>query len=144
MTEKYRVISKMLQTGSVFIHVDARVPDVIVPESKRGKPQLILEIGYGMATPIADLVVNDFGFSGGLLFAGEVHEVFVPWFAVYGVHRPLSSKPEGKVWGRDMPESVREKLLQERMRKAPDESGVTKLPVAESNVVSLAAWKRGK
>jgi stringent starvation protein B len=142
MTEKYRVISKMLQTGSVFIHVDARVPDVIVPESKRGKPQLILEIGYGMATPIEDLVVNDFGFSGGLLFAGVVHEVFVPWFAVYAAHRPLSA--EGKTWGRDMPESVREKLLQERMRRVPDESVVTKLPVAESNVVNLAAWKRGK
>ena len=52
----------------MFIHLDPRRPDVLVPKGFMGQPQLVLQVGLNMAIPIPDLKIDEGGISCTLSF----------------------------------------------------------------------------
>ena len=101
--KKEQVANSLLERGSLFVHLDASAPRVLVPDHLR-KPYLILEFGLNMAKPIRDLRLDGEGISGTLSFASSPYRVFVPWAAVYA----LSDNPTfpvgqctGATWPRE-------------------------------------------
>ena len=69
----------------VLLLLDARQPDVVVPENLRTNPNLALEIGYDMPNPIPDLNVGSDGVSATLSFHATSFRCWLPWAAVHGV-----------------------------------------------------------
>lgn len=70
---------------SVFIHLDPRSQDVVVPPWLKHEPHLVLQIGTDMLIPIPDLDVNDAGFSATLSFARTPYKCIVPWKYVWAI-----------------------------------------------------------
>ncbi len=96
-------VERLLRTGCVFLHIDARIPDVVCPGHLVGKADLVLQVGYNMPNPIPDLHVNEYGVSGTLSFQGRPFECFVPWVAIYGVTPEAGT---GKTFG-DVPAAAK-------------------------------------
>jgi hypothetical protein len=49
---KRDVANQLLRKGSLFIHLDPRVNDVVVPPWLRHQAQLVLQVGLDMPIPI--------------------------------------------------------------------------------------------
>lgn len=79
----------------VWLHLEPRRPGVVVPESLKAQPRLVLQIGLNMPVPIRDLVVDDEGVNGTLSFDRQPFHCTVPWDAVFTV---IGSVGEGGVW----------------------------------------------
>src|SRR6266540_2148784 len=60
---KKDVALALLQGPSLFIHLDPRKPEVVVPSYFKKQPQLVLQVGLNMAIPIPDLKVDNDGVS---------------------------------------------------------------------------------
>jgi hypothetical protein len=144
--DKLKTVRAMLATNrDVYVHVDARLPEVILPEHLTDRPQVVLAIGHNMATPIPDLVVNSFGVSGTLSFDGVGYHVFVPWVALFAALIPTG---RGCVWSEDVPAEVitsmkRAKSGVAEIPRAP-KNRPTCAPGAEAKVISLADYRARK
>src|SRR5262249_4484100 len=68
--DKRLVLEKLLQEGPVLIHLDPRRAGVDVPPSHREGPRLVLRVGHGLTPPILDLVIDEAGVAGTLVFKG--------------------------------------------------------------------------
>ena len=99
---RFEVARKVLETGALFIELDARKPGVIVPPGYQ-IGRLVLSVGYDMPQPIPDLVVNAEGVTGQLLFKGHRFAVRLPWEAVYGFQSPNGDLHR---WAEDVPADV--------------------------------------
>src|SRR5262249_37242356 len=66
--DKRLVLEKLLQEGPVLIHLDPRRAGVDVPPSHREGPRLVLRVGHGLTPPILDLVIDEAGVAGTLVF----------------------------------------------------------------------------
>ncbi|MEZ4339869.1 MAG: hypothetical protein R3B82_24880, partial [Sandaracinaceae bacterium] len=76
---KREVALALLERGSLFVHLDPRVEGVVVPDYLRSQPQLVLQVGLGLAVPIPDLEVDDEGVFGTLSFNRSPFYCRVPW-----------------------------------------------------------------
>ena len=56
--DKHELMLKLLEHGSVFMHLDPRRPGVIVPLHFRTQSQLVLQIGLNFPIPIRDLEID--------------------------------------------------------------------------------------
>jgi len=56
---------------SVFVHIDATVPHVRVPERYSADKHVILQLGYEMEVPVPDLKVNMAGIICTLVFSQQ-------------------------------------------------------------------------
>ena len=92
------------KSATVFVHLDSRRPGVEVPPELRGRAHLVLQIGYGMANPIPDLVLDDNGFTGTLSFHDKPFHCRVPWTSVFAA---VNEEERGAVWFEDVPADVR-------------------------------------
>ncbi len=90
----------LLQRSSVFVHLDPRSDDVIVPAGFKREPRLVLQVGHSMAVPIPDLTVNDDGWSGTLSFRRVPFRCVVPWTSVFAM---VGQDGQGVVWPEDVP-----------------------------------------
>lgn len=81
---KVAAVTRMLASDPVFIYLDPRLPGVEVPDRFRADDSLTLRIGYHLAPPIPDLVVDDKGIRGTLTFNKQPYRVVVPWTATIG------------------------------------------------------------
>ena len=82
---KKEVALALLEESSMFIHLDPRRPDVLVPKGFMGQPQLVLQVGLNMAIPIPDLKVDDHGISCTLSFNRSAFWCRIPWSAIYAL-----------------------------------------------------------
>lgn len=105
----------LLERGSLFVHLDPRREGVIVPDHLRGRPQLVLQFGLGLAVPIRDLHVDDEGISGTLSFNRSPFACFVPWSAAYLL---VNDDEMGVVWRDDLPDELREEVEQAEKKSA--------------------------
>jgi stringent starvation protein B len=75
----------LLKEGWTSLHLDARCPGVIVPESFRGDAHLVLQYGHDLPILIPDLEVDEYGVRATLSFSRAPILTVVPWSAVYAV-----------------------------------------------------------
>lgn len=90
----------LLERSSVFVHLDPRDSDVIVPASFKREPRLVLQIGHNMQVPIPDLAIEDDGWSGTLSFRKVPFRCVVPWTSVFAI---VGQDGRGFVWKDDVP-----------------------------------------
>lgn len=89
----------------MFIHLDPRRPDVLVPRGFMGQPQLVLQVGLNMAIPIPDLKVDEGGISCTLSFNRSPFWCRIPWTAVYAL---VGEDGRGGVWPEDVPPEIQQ------------------------------------
>jgi len=79
----------------VWLHLEPRRSGVVVPESLKAQPRLVLQIGLNMPVPIKDLEVDDQGVRGTLSFDRQPFHCTVPWDAMFVI---VGSRGEGGIW----------------------------------------------
>jgi hypothetical protein len=110
---KRDVANMLLRKGSLFIHLDPRVTDVVVPPWLRHQAQLVLQVGYDMPIPIPDLRVDEAGVMGTLSFSRTPFSCSVPWSAVFAL---VGDEGRGMVWPESMPPEIVAEVEREAMR----------------------------
>jgi hypothetical protein len=102
---KKEVALALLEESSMFIHLDPRRPDVLVPRGFMGQPQLVLQVGLNMAIPIPDLKIDEVGISCTLSFNRSPFWCRIPWTAIYAL---VGEDGRGGVWAEDVPSEIQQ------------------------------------
>jgi stringent starvation protein B len=110
---KRDVANMLLRKGSLFIHLDPRVSDVVVPPWLRHQAQLVLQVGFEMPIPIPDLRVDEDGILGTLSFSRTPFTCKVPWNAVFAL---VGEEGRGMVWPDSMPAEIVAEVEREASR----------------------------
>ena len=97
---KKEQLLKLLDRGSVFVHLDPRRDGVTVPDWFGHKPQLVLQLGRNFAIPIPDLEVDDEGVRCTLSFNRSPFHCTLPWTAVYAL---VAENGEVTMWPSELP-----------------------------------------
>lgn len=100
---KKDVAIALLERASVFVHLDPRGENVVVPPWLKKQPQLVLQIGLNMAVKIPDLEVGEEAVCCTLSFSRRPHYCYVPWGSVYAL---VGEDGRGMVWPEDIPPEV--------------------------------------
>ena len=116
LPDKLQVARYLLRQGSVFVHLDPRDVQVVVPEWYRSEPQLVLQIGLNMPVPIPDLRVDEEGVYGTLSFNRSPFTCHIDWGAVFAL---AGDDGRGMVWPDSMPEEISQEIEREAGRAAP-------------------------
>jgi stringent starvation protein B len=103
---KKEVALALLESSSVYVHLDPRKDGVVVPARFRTGSQLVLQVGFDMPIPIPDLDVGEDALSCTLSFSRVPFHCTVPWSAVYAI---VGDDGRGMVWPDDVPPEVAEK-----------------------------------
>ncbi|MFW6050478.1 MAG: hypothetical protein ACODAU_04850 [Myxococcota bacterium] len=107
---KKDVARGLLLRGTVFVHLDPRGEDVMVPPWFKGQAQLVLQLGLDMPIPIPDLRVDDEGVFGTLSFNRAPFTCSVPWEVVFAL---VGEDGRGMVWPESMPAEIRAEVERE-------------------------------
>jgi len=100
---KNEVLTALLEHSSVYIHLDPRGEEVLVPNWFKKQPQLVLQIGLNLAVPIRDLQLTERGVTCTLSFNRSPHLCFLPWPSVFAL---VAENGRGMVWPDDVPPEV--------------------------------------
>ncbi len=121
---KKDVALALLERASVFIHLDPRGENVVVPPWLKKQPQLVLQIGLNMAVKIPDLDLAEDAVSCTLSFSRRPHFCYVPWGSVYAL---VGEDGRGMVWPEDIPPEVSSQAqvapARPTLRPVPDPGG---------------------
>jgi stringent starvation protein B len=115
---KKDVALALLREASLFIHLDPRKPEVIVPLHFKKQAQLVLQVGLNMAVPIPDLTVDDEGVSCTLSFNRAPFWCRLPWTAVYAL---VGEDKRAMIWPDEVPAEV-ETVQRQKGPEAPGAS----------------------
>jgi stringent starvation protein B len=127
---KKDVALALLQGPSLYIHLDPRKPEVLVPPYFKKQPQLVLQVGLNMAIPIPDLKVDDEGVTCTLSFNRKPFWCRMPWTAVFAL---VGEDMKGMVWPDEVPAEV---AAQRDVKPVPS-------PVAETKPARVRAARDG-
>ena len=94
-------IRQMLASGDVMVHLDARLPGVVVPEYLAGQPDLGLVLSHRFRHPI---FLEDDAIYAALVFSGVPSECVIPYEAIWGAHDVASGK--GPLWMNRVPAEI--------------------------------------
>jgi hypothetical protein len=100
---KWNVATALLNKGSLFVHLDPRIKDVVVPPWLRHQPQLVLQVGWDMPVSIPDFRVDEFGIFGTLSFSRTPFACNMPWDSVFAL---VGDEGKGMVWDDSMPPEI--------------------------------------
>lgn len=100
---KKDVALALLESSTVYVHLDPRSDGVTVPPWFKKQPQLVLQIGLNMPVPIPDLSLDGDGVSCTLSFNRSPQFCNVPWKAIYAL---VGEDGRGMVWPEDVPPEV--------------------------------------
>ncbi len=98
--DKHELMLKLLEHGSVFMHLDPRREGVIVPLHFRSQSQLVLQIGLNFPIPIRDLEIDADGVRCTLSFNRQPFYCIVPWSGVYAL---VGEDGQVTVWPSELP-----------------------------------------
>ena len=105
-SSKEELFNKLLiESSSVFIHLDPRRDGVVVPAHFRNRPMLVLEIGMNMRVPIPDLGIDEEGVECTLSFGGRPFWCRMPWSSVFALR---SNDHNATAWPNDVPPEMAE------------------------------------
>lgn len=99
--DKQNFLLTMLAEGDATVCLDARQPDVDVPQAHQSNPMLNLVLSLKFRHPIE---VLEEGIYGTLLFGGRPHKCAIPFTAVWAIYEPDSQK--GQVWEASIPDDI--------------------------------------
>lgn len=116
--EKKQRLLDALDRGLVMLHLDARRPGVLVPESLRNEFHLRLNVSYRFDPP--DLAVGEWGIRCTLSFGGRRFKVGVPWSALFAITSHVTQ--EFWMYPDEMPTEVIQQSLAAAQR-AQEEDG---------------------
>jgi hypothetical protein len=74
----------LLEQGDVLTHINALLPDVIVPKMARHE-HLVLQIGLNLPVPITGLGIDSEGITGTFTFDRQPYWCNIPWTAVFAI-----------------------------------------------------------
>src|SRR3954469_20236293 len=100
---KREQLNKLLERGSVFVHLDPRRPGVVVPAWLTRKPQLVLQLGLNFPIPIRDLEIDEQGVRCTLSFNRAPFYCVLPWTAVYAL---VAEDGQVTVWPSELPSEL--------------------------------------
>lgn len=100
---KKEQLLKLLERGSVFVHLDPRREGVSVPAWLAKKPQLVLQLGLNFPIPIRDLEIDQDGVRCTLSFNRSPYYCVLPWHAVYAL---VAEDGDVTVWPSDLPSEL--------------------------------------
>lgn len=133
---KHIVAQYILSRGYLYLHLDPRKMNVVVPAWFKHQADLCLEIGTNMPIPIPDLVVDEVGIHATLSFARSPFVCFIPWTAVFAL---MDDVGRGQAYESDIPPEVKAQI------QADDTTEITITPAYEpSRVTSRPVQPRSK
>jgi stringent starvation protein B len=112
---KKDVALALLQGSSLYIHLDPRKSEVVVPLHFKKQAQLVLQVGLNMAVPIPDLQVDDEGVTCTLSFNRNPFWCRLPWTAIYAL---VGDDKRGMIWPDEVPAEV--ESAQRQLAPAPE------------------------
>jgi hypothetical protein len=120
--DKLNVATALLNSGSLFLHLDPRVTDVIVPAWLQHQPQLVLQVGWDMPIPIPDLKVDSEGVYGTLSFSRTPYICHMPWKAIFAL---VGDEGQGMIWEDSMPPEIAAEIERETQKAKREKSRPT-------------------
>ncbi len=87
----------------MFLHLDPRLGDVVVPPWFRKQPQLVLQVGLNLAVRIPDLTVDENGVTCTLSFNRSPFFCVLPWPSIYAM---TAEDGRAMVWPDDIPKEL--------------------------------------
>jgi stringent starvation protein B len=120
---KKDVATALLEGPSMFVHLDPRKAEVIVPPYFKKQPQLVLQIGLNMAVQIPDLALDDDGMTCTLSFNRSPFWCRIPWASVYAL---VGEDGKGMVWPSEVPSEVVARVEQQSQPPAERRRPATK------------------
>lgn len=134
---KRTVAEALLERGSVYVHLDPRHTDVVVPDWLTDRPQLVLQVGLDMPVPIPDLRIDDVGVFATLSFRRLPFTCEVPWDAVFAL---VGEDGQGMVWPEQLPDEIAAEVERAaRRRSTPVPAGVRALDPSRMTDESTAS-----
>ena len=99
---KYDILVHLLSEGDAMVCLDARHPEVDVPNTHKDNPALSLVFNLNFRRPFD---VQGTGIFATLAFGGRPHKCVIPFEAVWAIHEPESKK--GQVWEESFPKDLK-------------------------------------
>jgi len=99
---KYDILVQFLSEGDAMVCLDARHPEVDVPNTHKDNPALSLVFNLNFRRPFD---VEETGIFATLAFGGRPHKCVIPFEAVWAIHEPESKK--GQVWEESFPKDLK-------------------------------------
>ena len=99
---KYDILVQLLSEGDAMVCLDARHPEVDVPNTHKANPALSLVFNLNFRRPFD---VQETGIFATLSFGGRPHKCVIPFEAVWAIHEPESKK--GQVWEESFPKDLK-------------------------------------
>ena len=99
---KYDILVQLLSEGDAMVCLDARHPEVDVPNTHKDNPALSLVFNLNFRRPFD---VQETGIFATLAFGGRPHKCVIPFVAVWAIHEPESKK--GQVWEGSFPKDLK-------------------------------------
>ena len=99
---KYDILVQLLSEGDAMVCLDARHPEVDVPNTHKDNPALSLVFNLNFRRPFD---VQETGIFATLAFGGRPQKCVIPFEAVWAIHEPESKK--GQVWEASFPKDLK-------------------------------------
>ena len=99
---KYDILVQFLSEGDAMVCLDARHPEVDVPNTHKDNPALSLVFNLNFRRPFD---VQETGIFATLAFGGRPYKCVIPFEAVWSIHEPESKK--GQVWEESFPKDLK-------------------------------------
>ena len=139
---KYDFLIHLLSEGDAMVCLDARNPNVDVPNTHKDNSALSLVFNLNFRRPFD---VTEDGIFATLAFGGRPHKCVIPFDAVWAIHEPESKK--GQVWEESFPKDLKLQVgtnlkVADPKSESPEIVGVEN--VIESNTTSKSQPGRSK
>ncbi|MBC8287018.1 MAG: hypothetical protein H8E42_06030 [Nitrospinae bacterium] len=96
--KKYDFLLYLLEEGDAMVCLDARLPEVDVPESHKNNSSLNLIFNLNFKRPVE---ITEEGIFASLAFNGRPHQCALPFSAVWAIYDPKMKN--GQVWEESIP-----------------------------------------
>ena len=96
--KKYDFLLFLLETGDAMVCLDARLPEVDVPQNQKSNSSLNLVFNLNFRRPIE---INEDAISATLDFNGRPYKCWLPLEAVWAIYDP--DMKNGQVWEESIP-----------------------------------------
>ena len=101
------LFSQWIAGEDIYVQLDAREEEVVVPQSHKDDPMLTLKMSNSF-NYIPN--INENGIAVNLRFDGSYFECSIPWEKVWGLR---TESGEQKIWKEDIPKEVALKMAKE-------------------------------
>ena len=137
---KKEVAERLLDKGSLFVHLDATSNDVTVPLVFKHRNDLVLQIAHNMPIPVRDLDINNNGIKATLSFNRQPFTCFIAWNAVYQL---AGDHGDAIIWPVSIPKAIK-RFFDAYAQKTPPAAPVELMPAAERALQVLTGGLVGK